>query len=280
MNRIDNNDCFNRIGSEDLDFSKSLSDIKKNVEKLIELFSGNDVPRRESPFENGPSQIKKFDPEQEGPSPNLSRLPETRAGDANTTPDLSGRGSINVVNKSIIVDGGVFDGKGATFTASSALGDGGQSESQQPIFILKNGATLKNVDLGENGADGIHVYNGATLQNVNWQDVGEDALTVKSPGDVFIEGGSARGASDKVFQLNADTKFHVSNFTADGFQTLIRTNGGKEIDADVSIDGGSFANGTVLFRTDSSIANVQLSSNISSVNVKNSVRNGDDVTPL
>lgn len=182
------------------------------------------------------------------------------AGRGSETPDpidTSGSGNTIVVNKPIVVDGGVFDGKGATYTASSNLGDGGQGESQKPVFILKNGATLQNVSVGQNGADGIHVYGGATLKNVHWKDVGEDALTVKTAGDVNIIGGSAAKANDKIFQLNDATNFYVKDFKADGFQTFVRTNGGKEIDAHVTIDGGQFANGKVLFRTDSSAAAVQ-----------------------
>ncbi|MBB5536483.1 pectate lyase [Rhizobium giardinii] len=191
------------------------------------------------------------------------------------TTDVSEQSNVIVVDTPIVIDGGVFDGKGATYTASSKLGDGGQSETQSPIFILKNGATLKNVNLGENGADGVHVYGGATLENVNWLNVGEDALTVKSEGDVTILGGSAKGASDKVFQINADTNFVLKDFKADGFTTLVRTNGGKQIDADVTIDGGSFSNGTNVFRTDSSLASVTFLSDISLNNVKNWVREGD-----
>jgi hypothetical protein len=192
------------------------------------------------------------------------------------TTDVSACGQVITVDTPIIVDGGVFDGKGATYTASAKLGDGGQSEDQKPIFILKNGATLKNVTLGENGADGIHVYGGATLENVNWLDVGEDALTVKSAGDVTILGGSAKGATDKIFQINADTHFVLKDFNADGFTSLVRTNGGKQIDADVIIDGGSFSNGTNLFRTDSALASVSFRSDIALDNVRNRTRVGDD----
>jgi len=191
------------------------------------------------------------------------------------TAGVSEQSNVIVVNTPIIVDGGVFDGKGATYTASLKLGDGGQSETQSPIFILRNGATLKNVNLGENGADGIHVYGGATLESVNWLNVGEDALTVKSAGDVTILGGSAKDAYDKVFQINADTNFVLKDFRADGFTTLVRTNGGKQIDADVTIDGGSFSNGTNVFRTDSSLASVTFLSDIALSNVKNWVREGD-----
>ncbi|WHO77098.1 pectate lyase [Rhizobium sp. BT03] len=217
---------------------------------------------------NWQSDSKKLDPSDEKQTTTLLTTAEK--------PDLSNEGSVITVNEPIVVDGGVFDGKGATYTASSKLGDGGQSETQSPLFILKNGATLKNVNLGENGADGIHVYGGATLENVNWQNVGEDALTVKSAGDVTILGGSAKGATDKIFQINADTHFHLKDFVADGFTTLVRTNGGKQIDADVTIDGGAFSNGSNVFRTDSSLASVTFLSDITLDKVKNWTRVGDN----
>lgn len=216
----------------------------------------------------GSSDTKKADPSDEKQTTVLQTTMEK--------PGLSKEGDVIAVNEPIVVDGGVFDGKGATYTASSKLGDGGQSETQSPVFILKNGATLRNVDLGENGADGIHVYGGATLENVNWQNVGEDALTVKSAGDVSIIGGSAKGATDKIFQINADTTFYLKDFVADGFTTLVRTNGGKQIDADVTIDGGSFSNGSNVFRTDSSLASVKFLSDITLDNVKNWTRVGDN----
>ncbi|PDT02565.1 pectate lyase [Rhizobium chutanense] len=235
--------------------------------------------RKVSPFEDtsgNPPMLTSYVPKSRTSESGTSEGKQAKTSETTTEKsDLSREGDVIVVNTPIVVDGGVFDGKGATYTASSKLGDGGQSETQSPIFILKNGATLKNVNLGENGADGIHVYGGATLENVNWQNVGEDALTVKSTGDVTIIGGSAKGATDKIFQINADTKFYLKDFVADGFTTLVRTNGGKQIDADVTIDGGAFSNGSNVFRTDSSLASVRFLSDITMDSVKNWTRVGD-----
>jgi hypothetical protein len=47
----------------------------------------------------------------------------------------------------------------------------GQSESQQPVFTLADGASIRNVTLNANAADGIHCLGNCTLQNVTWQDV-------------------------------------------------------------------------------------------------------------
>ncbi|MBB2688268.1 MULTISPECIES: pectate lyase [Rhizobium] len=278
-------DCLGGSNRADTDFTA----IRTRKVSPFEDFSGNPptltsyVPKSRETSENGmdsdpkdllrkhinwQSHSKKVDPSDEKQATTLQTTTEK--------PDLSKEGSVIVVNEPIVVDGGVFDGKGATYTASSKLGDGGQSETQSPLFILKNGATLKNVNLGENGADGIHVYGGATLENVNWQNVGENALTVKSAGDVTIVGGSAKGATDKIFQINADTRFYLKDFVADGFTTLVRTNGGKQIDADVTIDGGAFSHGSNVFRTDSSLASVTFLSDITLDDVKNWTRVGDN----
>ncbi|MCF3641589.1 pectate lyase [Rhizobium sp. TRM95111] len=249
--------------------------------ELQTLLAGD--TRETAPQSNGDKRIEGEKRDTKSVSPEQSTTTKVKPDNGSTEtertaaeePVLSRKGEVIVVDQPIIVDGGVFDGKGATYTASSKLGDGSQAEGQQPIFILKNGATLKNVDLSENGADGIHVYSGATIENVNWLDVGEDALTVKSAGDVNIIGGSARGATDKIFQVNADSTIHIKDFDADGFTSLVRTNGGKQLDIDLTIEGGNFSNGANLFRTDSSTASVTFLGDIALDNVKNWKREGD-----
>ena len=89
-----------------------------------------------------------------------------------------------------------FDGGGKVFQAGKALGDGGQSENQKPVFILEPGATLKNVQVA--GGDGVHTRGDATLKDVWWKDVGEDAMTMKGPGNVKVSGGGAYQATDKL----------------------------------------------------------------------------------
>ncbi|AHG42327.1 type III helper protein HrpW1 [Pseudomonas syringae CC1557] len=187
----------------------------------------------------------------------------TGNGDNGTTPSgtaqpagphgSSGTGSVStpkasgdpvVVNQTIKVGADeVFDGKGQTFTASSALGNGDQGENQKPLFELAEGATLKNVNLGQNEADGIHVKaaTGAkvTIDNLHAENVGEDLITVKGEGgakvtNLDIENSSAKGADDKIIQLNANTHLNVDGFKADEFGTMVRTNGGKQFD-DMSI---------------------------------------------
>ena len=95
----------------------------------------------------------------------------------------------------------------------------GQSESQQPVFTLADGASIRNVTLNANAADGIHCLGNCTLQNVVWQDVCEDAATMRGgAGKVMnIMGGSAANAEDKVFQHNGiGSTVNITAFTTTG----------------------------------------------------------------
>ncbi|KAA8695928.1 Type III helper protein HrpW1 [Pseudomonas caricapapayae] len=154
-------------------------------------------------------------------------------------------GKVNVVKDTIHVGAGqVYDGHGATYTADKSMGNGDQAENQKPMFELAEGAVLKNVNLGENEVDGIHVKAAddrkVTIDNVHAQNVGEDMITVKGEGgakvtNLDIKNSSAEGADDKVVQLNANTHLSVKGFNADDFGTMVRTNGGKQFD-DMSIE--------------------------------------------
>lgn len=106
----------------------------------------------------------------------------------------------------------------------------GQSESQQPVFVLTDGATLKNVHLKAGGAaDGVHCSGTCTLTNVVWDDVCEDAATMKgsSGKTMYINGGSAYNASDKVFQHNGlgSTVKIYNNFYGQSIGKLYRSCG-------------------------------------------------------
>lgn len=181
---------------------------------------------------------------------------------------------VTTVDKTIKVGPGeVFDGGGKTFVASNKLGDGSQKEGQKPIFELAEGATLKNVVFGDNAADGVHVRGDAKIDNVHWTNVGEDALTVKAnsgkPANVEITNSSAQGASDKVFQLNADANLSIDNFKVKDFGTFIRTNGGKQGDWNLNLNNIDAENGKFSFvKSDSENLNVT-GSNINLTNVKN-----------
>lgn len=174
------------------------------------------------------------------------------------SPGCSSVGSTTTVNSTIEVTG-TFDGGCRRYVAGSSLGNGSQSESQKPVFVLRSGATLRNVVLGAPAADGIHTYGNVNLENIVWEDVGEDALTIKGSGTVTLNGGSARDAEDKIFQINAASTFRLSNFTARNGGKLIRQNGGTTFRVDVFIDRCDISNmKEAIFRTDSSSSRVTM----------------------
>ena len=156
-----------------------------------------------------------------GPSPTRTRTP---------TQGVSGwptaQGDV-LVTASISVSG-TFDGGMKRYTGSGPLGTGGQSENQDPIFNLADGATLKNVILGNPAADGVHCAGSCTLQNVWWEDVGEDAATFRGSSSslvYLVDGGGARHAADKIFQHNGAGTLTIRNFQAEDFGKLYRSCG-------------------------------------------------------
>jgi len=164
------------------------------------------------------------------------------------------------VNQTIVVGAGqTFDGNGRRYVAGSALGDGSQDENQMPVFKLEAGATLTNVVLGNPAADGVHCHGDATLKNIVWEDIGEDAMTIKEKGTVVLDGGSAKNGDDKVFQINAESTFKVSNFRADNAGKFIRQNGDTKFKVAVVIDRCDISNmDEAIFRTDSSVSTVEM----------------------
>ncbi|KAG8870667.1 hypothetical protein FRC20_011462 [Serendipita sp. 405] len=106
----------------------------------------------------------------------------------------------------------------------------GQSETgeEDAVFILQSGATISNVIIGADQAEGIHCRGPCTLRNIWWVDVCEDAATFKQTGsgDVsYIIGGGAFKAEDKIFQHNGAGTVSISNFYANDFGKLYRSCG-------------------------------------------------------
>ncbi len=169
-------------------------------------------------------------------------------------------GDGGTVNATITVRSGqTYDGQNKRFRAGSALGDGSQSENQQPVFRIEDGGKLINVVLGAPAADGIHTYGDVMLNNIVWEDIGEDALTIKESGTVVLDGGSASNGEDKVFQINAASTFRISNFTARDAGKFIRQNGDTTFKVEVVIDRCDISNmDEAIFRTDSSTSSLMM----------------------
>lgn len=126
------------------------------------------------------------------------------------------------VDATISVSGSGFDGGLKRYYG---IGDGGQSESQDPMFELAPGATLRNVIIGAPAGDGVHCLGNCTLVNVWWEDVGEDAATFLGGTTYTVDGGGARSASDKVFQHNGPGTVYIRNFRVESSGKLYRACG-------------------------------------------------------
>ncbi|MCK2218817.1 pectate lyase [Actinomadura sp. ATCC 31491] len=108
------------------------------------------------------------------------------------------------------------------------IGDGGQSESQDPMFEVANGGTIQNVIIDAPAGDGIHCLGSCTIRNVWWNDVGEDAATFlssSSSATYLVDGGGAKSASDKVFQHNGAGTVTIRNFQVHSSGKLYRACG-------------------------------------------------------
>ena len=249
------------------------------VEQFSKPVSLSQVPSTETPA-SGPSKSSPPSVASTRTDGNFvfTKLAEGGVGGSSGVDFPKASSNPNVVNEPIVVKKGeVFDGKGQTFTAGNKLGDGGQSENQRPLFILEDGASLKNVVIGDNGADGVHVHGDAKVDNVHWTNVGEDALTVKpnregKKANVEITNSSAQGANDKIFQLNADANLSIDNFKAKDFGTFLRTNGGQQGDWNIDLKNITAEDGKYKF-VNSDAEGVKLSAdNIRLQNVAEHIR--------
>ncbi|GGR30132.1 hypothetical protein GCM10010168_55660 [Actinoplanes ianthinogenes] len=119
---------------------------------------------------------------------------------------------------------GTFDGGMKTYCC---IGDGSQSESQDPMFEIANGGTLQNVIIGSPAGDGVHCKGTCTIKNVWWNDIGEDAATFQGAGGgtSYVIGGGARSGSDKTFQHNGNGTVSISGFYLSGSGKLYRACG-------------------------------------------------------
>ncbi len=123
----------------------------------------------------------------------------------------------------VVPAGTTFDGQNRRYNLSG----GGQAEGQPALFDLQEGATIKNVIIGNLAADGIHCLGNCTVDHVWWEDIGEDAATALGPvGTVMnITCGAAYNGSDKTFQFNGRGEMRISRFYASNAGKLVRTCG-------------------------------------------------------
>ncbi|TFK95916.1 pectate lyase-domain-containing protein [Pterulicium gracile] len=122
---------------------------------------------------------------------------------------------------------GTFDGGNIRFDRGKGA-CGGQKEGgeKETVFLLSEGAVLKNVIIGANQAEGVHCLGSCTLENVWFEDVCEDAVTIKQKSGIStIRGGGAKNASDKVIQHNGGGTVVIKDYCVQNFGKLYRSCG-------------------------------------------------------
>ncbi|KAH6617462.1 pectate lyase-domain-containing protein [Chaetomium tenue] len=176
-----------------------------------------------------------------------AKATQTFGGVTTTLPKSSGA---TATSKPITVAAGqTYDGGMKNYDRSPKVcAEQEETGEAEAMFVLQDGATLSNVIIGPNQAEGVHCKGTCTLINVWFQDVCEDAITLKqSSGTSNIIGGGAFHASDKIVQFNGFGTVNIKNFYANDYGKLLRScgncsnNGGARhavLDGVVAVDGG------------------------------------------
>ncbi|KAK7224372.1 hypothetical protein V2G26_012375 [Clonostachys chloroleuca] len=146
-----------------------------------------------------------------------------------------------------------YIGAGETFDAGWVKYDrgvacGGQSEGGEAdtVFVLRDGATLKNVIIGADQGEGVYCLGSCNLEFVWFEDVCEDAISIKGDGTANIIGGGAYHASDKVIQHNGCGHVNIVNFYANDYGKVYRSCGNCKgncartvhMEGTTAVDGG------------------------------------------
>ncbi|KAF8755960.1 Pectate lyase [Rhizoctonia solani] len=149
---------------------------------------------------------------------------------------------------------GTFDGGNVRFDrgkgACSGQKEGGDKDA---VFLLENGATLKNVVIGADQAEGVHCKGSCTIENV-W----------------FEDGRRSQGASDKVVQHNGGGTVNISSYCVQDFGKLYRACGNckTQYKRTVNISDVIAKNGSLLAGINSNYGDVATISNVTPTSVK------------
>lgn len=169
--------------------------------------------------------------------------PKTEARRKKTIPaSITGANCVSTgvmtVDTTIIVNKSVYDGLCKTFVPGMGLKRSGTETTDKPVFRLENGATLKNVIVGEGPGDdeGVYILNGATLDNVRWTKIRDKAVTVKAAGNVLIKNISAANAKGRVFQVDAPATLEVSNCVIDNAHSFVNQSAGSAFNISIFAD--------------------------------------------
>ncbi|KAM9883568.1 pectate lyase F [Verticillium dahliae] len=143
--------------------------------------------------------------------------------------------------------GEVYDGKWAKYDrGSGACNEQNEGDWRDAVFYLRRGATLKNVIIGKDQAEGVHCDGPCTLEFVWFEDVCEDGISVVSATrQTWIIGGGAFKAQDKIVQHNGCGTVNIINFYAEDYGKVYRSCGNcsSQCKRNVYVEGVTAYNG-------------------------------------
>jgi hypothetical protein len=176
-------------------------------------------------------------------------------------PDSKPSCVVQVKNTITVSSNKVFDGKGCLYAwrgagypgkcqASAEL-----SEKEPPMFILKPGATLRNLHI-ECALDGIHTSSNNKIQNVVNRDVEEDAITIGT--NILIENSEFWFCQDKCLQMNRADGVIIRNNKFFHANSPMKANTGKN----VQVYDNYFYNVNKAVRAEQSISRITARDNV------------------
>lgn len=119
-------------------------------------------------------------------------------------------GSKSLTEPQYIAAGETFDAEWVKYDRGSGACGSGEGGEADTVFVLEDGATLKNVIIGADQQEGVYCLGSCNLEFVWFEDVCEDAISIKGDGTANIVGGGAFAAEDKVIQHNGCGTVNVS----------------------------------------------------------------------
>ncbi|WYZ42667.1 hypothetical protein EsH8_VI_000366 [Colletotrichum jinshuiense] len=178
-----------------------------------------------------------------GSSPTTTLKTTTTQGGAVVTPPtgvtttLPASSGATSTSKAITVSAGQsYDGGMKKFDRNPKVcAEQDETGEADAMFVLESGATLSNVIIGPNQAEGVHCKGTCTL-------------TLKqTSGTSYVNGGGAFKAADKIVQFNGFGTVSIKNFYANDYGKVVRScgncsgNGGARhilLENVIAVDGG------------------------------------------
>ncbi|RSM15519.1 putative pectate lyase F [Fusarium ambrosium] len=155
----------------------------------------------------------------------LAALPAAMAclGYTGGVPKATGSKSLSAPKT--LKKGEVFDAGWVRYDRGVKCSGQAEGGSKDAVFILEEGATLRNVIIGANQREGIHCKGACNIEFAWFEDVCEDAISILGSGTANIIGGGAYHASDKVIQHNGCGHVNIVNFYANDYGKVYRSCG-------------------------------------------------------